>query len=148
MRLVTPKVVLVSLKAYKTFSLSCSKIISISIIIYLEKFVCPSVCLSFLVNLTIHFSKGPSIGGFSDDPVIRDGCTYTCKEDEGCRTEYSSGSMGSCFSKFFGGMCFGTPPQCQDCNQVVDCSRGNSVVKQTMGNFSSLIRNGEQWLCI
>ena len=53
--------------------------------------------------------------------------------------------MGQCFSKFFGGMCLGTPSQCQDCNQVVDCSRGNSLVKQTMGNLSSLIGNGEQW---
>ena len=51
--------------------------------------------------------------------------------------------MGQCFSKFFGGMCLGTPSQCQDCNQVVDCSRGNSFVKQTMGNLSFLIENEE-----
>ena len=29
--------------------------------------------------------------------------------------------MGSCFSKKFGGKCSGTPPECQNCNQVLNC---------------------------
>ena len=35
--------------------------------------------------------------------------------------------QGSCFSKSFGGFCSGTPPECLDCNRVIECERNSSI---------------------
>ena len=34
---------------------------------------------------------------------------------------------GSCFSDFFGGECSGTPPECQDCKDAIQCERNSSI---------------------
>ena len=35
--------------------------------------------------------------------------------------------QGSCFSEFFGGACSGTPPECQDCKEAIQCERNSSI---------------------
>ena len=50
-------------------------------------------------------------------------CAYSCQAGGGCSVTYtgpprSGPTSGSCFSQTFGGSCSGTPPECQDCNQV------------------------------
>lgn len=55
-------------------------------------------------------------------------CKYECTNRGGCRAKYIGPSRagqtsGSCFPDSFGGSCSGTPPECQDCNQKVSCSK-------------------------
>lgn len=54
-------------------------------------------------------------------------CDYQCRgADRGCTVTYTGPprvglKMGSCFSRSFGGRCFGTPPECLDCNLAISC---------------------------
>ena len=55
-------------------------------------------------------------------------CQYECTNNGGCRVKYigpprAGQTSGSCFPKSFGGGCSGTPPECQDCNKEVRCSK-------------------------
>ena len=57
-------------------------------------------------------------------------CDYNCSSSGGCEVRYTgpprSGSVkGSCFPQAFGGSCSGTPPECRDCNEEVDCVDDN-----------------------
>merc|ERR1712173_261246 len=47
-------------------------------------------------------------------------CDYSCTSGGGCEARLG-GTMGSCFSQRFGGACSGTPRDCYDCNQVINC---------------------------
>merc|ERR1712039_156120 len=58
----------------------------------------------------------------ADKRPDEDKCKYTCQESGGCsvrilpKSGFVSGkSMGSCFSKKFGGSCLGTPKGCEKC---------------------------------
>ena len=49
-------------------------------------------------------------------------CDYSCESNGGCSVKYvglhrSGLTSGICF----GGKCSGTPPECKNCNQVVNC---------------------------
>merc|ERR1712179_107853 len=67
-------------------------------------------------------SSRPSGGGSKSDR----NCRYQCKSNGGCQVTYIGPSRpgqlsGSCFPKSFGGSCSGTPSECQDCNQALNC---------------------------
>ena len=56
-------------------------------------------------------------------------CDYFCRPSGGCRVRYvgpkrGGQTMGACFPPDFGGSCIGTPPDCLDCNLVLDCQGG------------------------
>ena len=60
-----------------------------------------------------------------DDPN-KDQCDYECQSTGGCNVRYTGPprggpTSGSCFPPLFGGSCSGTPPECIDCNKVLDC---------------------------
>ena len=61
-------------------------------------------------------------------------CTYKCKDNGGCTVEFESdnffsgASKGSCFPANFGGACFGTPNQCEDCNKVMGCKWKKNIL--------------------
>ena len=46
-------------------------------------------------------------------------------------------SSGSCFSALFGGACSGTPPECKECKEVVDCSKEQVVRPQVESKTDS-----------
>merc|ERR1712183_585637 len=53
-------------------------------------------------------------------------CDYSCTSSGGCKVTYigpprGGATSGSCFPQDFGGSCSGTPPECQDCNQAINC---------------------------
>ena len=54
-------------------------------------------------------------------------CDYSCKSDGGCSVRYvgpprAGPASGICFSpKYGGGSCSGTPPECRNCNQILNC---------------------------
>ena len=53
-------------------------------------------------------------------------CNYRCGNDGGCEVQYTGPPrrgqiMGSCFPQSYGGSCSGTPRECNDCNQVLNC---------------------------
>jgi len=53
-------------------------------------------------------------------------CDYTCERNGGCKVTYvgpprAGRTQGSCFPRDFGGSCSGTPRECQDCNQAINC---------------------------
>merc|ERR1712051_1046424 len=57
----------------------------------------------------------------SQKPVSGDLCEYSCQSNGGCSAKYTGpfreGSLfGSCFSRRFGGKCFGIPQECQSCH--------------------------------
>jgi len=59
-------------------------------------------------------------------------CKYECEQTGGCTAKYSGpprsgNTIGSCFSAFFGGGCSGTPPECEDCKDAIQCERNSSV---------------------
>merc|ERR1712037_317946 len=47
-------------------------------------------------------------------------CDYRCTSGGGCEVSFG-GTLGSCFPRDFGGSCSGTPRECQDCNQAINC---------------------------
>ena len=62
----------------------------------------------------------------NDDEPPQDVCDYQCQESGGCQVTYqgpprAGNTFGSCFPLLFGGTCSGTPDECQDCNQVIQC---------------------------
>merc|ERR1712156_1229748 len=59
-------------------------------------------------------SSGSRVSGGSSN------CDYRCTNGGGCEVSFG-GTMGSCFPRDFGGSCSGTPRQCQDCNQAINC---------------------------
>ena len=55
-------------------------------------------------------------------------CKYDCTPSAGCNVQYtgpprSGPTSGSCFPALFGGSCTGTPPECAECNLVLDCKK-------------------------
>ena len=57
-----------------------------------------------------------------------DECNYECKSSGGCQVQYTGPprggpTVGSCFPPLFGSSCTGTPPECSDCNKVLNCSK-------------------------
>ena len=53
-------------------------------------------------------------------------CNYDCQSSGGCSVQYigpprGGPAVGSCFPALFGGTCNGTPPECLECNKVLDC---------------------------
>ena len=66
-------------------------------------------------------------------------CSYSCTSSGGCSVLYkgpprSGPTSGSCFPPAFGGSCSGTPPECQDCKDAVDCQEGNDGNKSIVGS--------------
>jgi len=60
--------------------------------------------------------------GISNNDV----CQYNCLDKGVCEVLYigprrGGNTKGSCFPARFGGGCSGTPPECQECNRVIDC---------------------------
>merc|ERR1712202_108125 len=52
-----------------------------------------------------------------------------CTSSGGCQVRYVGPSrggriQGSCFPRSFGGSCSGTPSECCDCNEAIQCSEG------------------------
>ena len=67
----------------------------------------------------------PLIGNYNLEKKTRL-CDYSCGNDGGCRVQYTGPPrrgqiMGSCFPQSYGGSCSGTPRECNDCNQVLNC---------------------------
>lgn len=57
----------------------------------------------------------------------QDPCSYSCESNGGCSVKYIGSlrtglSTGVCFS----GSCSGTPPECKNCDQVLNCTGGSS----------------------
>ena len=53
-------------------------------------------------------------------------CLYNCTSGGGCTVQYTGPprggpTAGSCFPPDFGGSCSGTPPECKECKNAVDC---------------------------
>merc|ERR1712180_45483 len=69
------------------------------------------------------FSSGSGSSGSSSGSRVSGGssnCDYRCTNGGGCEVSFG-GTLGSCFPRDFGGSCSGTPRQCQDCNQAINC---------------------------
>merc|ERR1712180_97510 len=69
------------------------------------------------------FSSGSDSSGSSSGSRVSGGssnCDYRCTNGGGCEVSFG-GTLGSCFPRDFGGSCSGTPRQCQDCNQAINC---------------------------
>ena len=59
-----------------------------------------------------------------------DVCSYACTDTGGCNVQFTGPprggpTFGSCFPASFGGSCNGIPPECMDCNKVLECSVQN-----------------------
>ena len=71
-----------------------------------------------------YYTKHPTSVTTTTTSIV---CDYKCNErNKGCNVTYvgpprDGALIGSCFSKKFGGKCSGTPPECQNCNQVLNC---------------------------
>jgi len=90
----------------------------------------PSGCKQCNLEITCKSEggyKGDSDGGKKDES---DGgktdCKYSCSYG-GCTVSYVGPprvgpSSGYCYSKSGGGRCVGTPPECKNCNQAINCS--------------------------
>jgi len=55
-------------------------------------------------------------------------CQYNCLDKGVCEVLYigprrTGNIQGSCFPARFGGGCSGTPPECQECNRVINCEK-------------------------
>ena len=59
-----------------------------------------------------------------------DSCSYNCKSDGGCEVS-KYGWLGFCFPPSFGGVCFGTPPGCSDCNQKCQRKNGSKMTSNS-----------------
>ena len=75
-------------------------------------------------------------GGNDKNPTD---CKYECTNNGGCKAKYigpprKGYTSGSCFPESFGGGCSGTPPECQDCNQKVSCSKNGIEQIKSEGN--------------
>merc|ERR1711884_545121 len=86
---------------------------------------CKQVCVKApVVGIPLEFEDNsrPSSGGGQSDR----NCDYQCEANGGCRVKYVGPSRpgqlsGSCFPQSFGGSCSGTPPECRDCIDVLNC---------------------------
>jgi len=83
------------------------------------------------VGRALSSSKGNQVqrGGLE---VTRGPCRHICLKGGSCRVEYigpprPGATSGSCFSPDFGGSCSGTPPECLDCKEEVNCSGSKGV---------------------
>ena len=71
--------------------------------------------------------KGPG-NDLSDNQ--EDKCIYNCQENGGCSVRIDSSglvngaTLGSCFSKRFGGKCSGIPERCEVCLDVCEEKSG------------------------
>merc|ERR1712045_905243 len=84
---------------------------------------CKQVCVAAVgTPLEFEDNSRPSSGGGQSDR----NCDYQCEANGGCRVKYVGPSRpsqlsGSCFPQSFGGSCSGTPPECRDCIDVLNC---------------------------
>ena len=67
---------------------------------------------------------------YSETDPNFDVCSYACTDTGGCNVQFTGPprggpTFGSCFPASFGGSCNGIPPECMDCNQVLECSAQN-----------------------
>merc|ERR1712080_752723 len=72
------------------------------------------------------FGSGSSSGSGSRPSGGSRNCDYTCERNGGCKVTYvgpprAGRTHGSCSPRDFGGSCSGTPRECQDCNQAINC---------------------------
>ena len=70
------------------------------------------------------------------DTSKRNPCDYKCTGNGQCTVQYigpprSGSGLGACFSKRFGGQCTNTPPECQDCNKIVNCEESTNPISTT-----------------
>ena len=70
-------------------------------------------------------SSYPLIGNYNSEKKTKL-CNYRCANNGGCEVQYTGPPRGgqikgSCFPQSYGGSCSGTPRECNDCNQVLNC---------------------------
>jgi len=70
-----------------------------------------------------------------------DMCQYNCLDKGVCEVLYigpprGGNTKGSCFPARFGGGCRGSPPECQECNRVINCE--NSPEPEPVLSFKIL----------
>ena len=60
---------------------------------------------------------------------------YDCDRNGGCKVKYvgpprGGNILGSCFPASFGGDCSGTPAECRDCNQRLNCPENVRAISE------------------